>query len=198
MASYRLARNRRAISPKQPVPIMSPVARSARSGNVQEPSHEEDFCAYWRGRCRARSVGCLGQCPVADRHQVQPCRRQRHAERQGRAQVQGTRREIHQRQGEGRGLSELAIVQGQGRNGRVAARFGADAGALDRQIRPARRQGIRGARSALAVQGRRHLRQGHEGPGRQISVQEARSRRASPVWPIGTTASTWSRPTGRC
>ena len=35
----------------------------------------------------------------------------------------------------------------------LAARLGADAGALDREIRAARRQGIRGARSAVAVQG---------------------------------------------
>ncbi len=35
----------------------------------------------------------------------------------------------------------------------LATRLGADAGALDREVRAARRQGIRGARSALAVQG---------------------------------------------
>ena len=51
---------------------------------------------------------------------------------------------------------------------------------------------------AVAVQGRRDLCQGHEGPGRQVAVPEAREPRASPASPIGTTASTWSRPTGRC
>ena len=54
-----------------------------------------------------------------------------HAEGQGRRQVQGTRREVHQRQGQGRGLSELAALQGQGRARGAAARRGADAGAVD-------------------------------------------------------------------
>ena len=67
-----------------------------------------------------------------------------------------------------------SAVQGQGRDRSAAARLGADAGAVDREVRPARRQGIRGARPAVAVQGRSDLHQGDEGPGRQVAVQEAR------------------------
>ena len=63
--------------------------------------------------------------------------------------VQGAGREIHQRQSEGRSLSELFALQGQGGAGGVAARLGAAAGAVDLQIRPARRQGIRHFRSAV-------------------------------------------------
>ena len=37
----------------------------------------------------------------ADRHQIQPRRRAEHAEGQGRRKIQGARREIHQRQGQG-------------------------------------------------------------------------------------------------
>ena len=64
-------------------------------------------------------------------------------------EVQGTGREVHRRQGQGRGLSELAALQGQGRARGAAARRGADAGAVELQVRPDRRQGIRGVRSAL-------------------------------------------------
>ena len=46
-----------------------------------------------------------------------------------------------------------SLVQGQGRDRSLAARLGADAGAVDREVRAARRQGIRSARSAVAVQG---------------------------------------------
>ena len=66
-----------------------------------------------------------------DRHQVQPRRRARHAEGQGRREVQGACREVHQRQGQGRGLSELAALQGQGRARGAAARRRADAGAVE-------------------------------------------------------------------
>ena len=58
---------------------------------------------------------------VATEHAEGPCRRK----------IQGTGREIHRRQGEGRSLSELAALQGQGRAGSAAARRGADAGAVE-------------------------------------------------------------------
>ena len=48
-----------------------------------------------------------------------------------------------------------SALQGQGRDRGAAARRGADARALDRQVRPARRQGVRGARPAVRVQGHR-------------------------------------------
>ena len=50
----------------------------------------------------------------------------------------------------------------------------------------------------FAVQGRRDLPQGHEGRRSASGCSRSSRRRASPAWPIGTTASTWCRPTGRC
>ena len=57
--------------------------------------------------------------------------------------------ELTRRQGQGRGLSELPALQGQGGDRGAAARRGADAGAVARQVRPARREGVRGLRPAL-------------------------------------------------
>ena len=85
----------------------------------------------------------------ADRHQIQPRRGAQHAEGQGRREVQGTRREIHQRQGEDRGLSQLVALQGQGRARGAAARRRADAGAVELEVRPDRHQRLRSVRSAL-------------------------------------------------
>ena len=80
----------------------------------------------------------------------------------------------HQGQGQGRGLPEQPALQGQGRDGGAAARRGADAGAVAGQVRPARRQGVRGLRPALHL--RRHGRaaQGHPGSGRQAVARQAR------------------------
>src|SRR6266568_8554718 len=68
---------------------------------------------------------------IADCDPVQPRGGDQYAEGTGGREVQGTGREIHRRQGQGRSLSELAALQGQGRAGSLAARRGADAGALE-------------------------------------------------------------------
>ena len=110
-----------------------------------------------------------GRGAIADRHQVQPRGGDQHAEGPGGREIQGTGREIHRRQGQGRSLSELAALQGQGRAGSAAARRGADAGALELEVRPDRRQGIRGVRSAVHPAGPEDAAQSHRRPARRAS-----------------------------
>ncbi len=137
-----------------------------KSGDIHEI---ESLAAGLRGR-RPRHPGRVGAS--ADRHQVQPRSRRRHAQGQGRRALQGTGRKSHQGPGQGRSLSEQHLVQGQGRNGSAAAGRGANAGAVRIEVRSARRQGIRSIRLAL------HLpRQGgavprHRRTDRQELVQE--------------------------
>ena len=128
------------------------------------------------GRCVRCSIGSgwSGFGAIADRHQVQPRRRDQHAEGSRRRKVQGTGGEIHRRQGQGRSLSELAALQGQGRAGSAAARRGADAGAVELQVRPDRRQGVRGVRSSVHPPRPRHLAQSHRRPARREAAKTAR------------------------
>src|SRR5665213_2192720 len=88
------------------------------------------------GRCRHFPGARFRRGASPDHHQIQPRRGQRHAEGQGRAPFQGARREIHQRQGEGRSLSELVALQRQGRDRSIATRLGADAGAFTAKFAP--------------------------------------------------------------
>ena len=110
---------------------------------------------------------------IADRDQVQPRGRDQHAEGVGGREVQGTGREIHRRQGQGRSLSELAALQGQGRAGSAPARRGADAGAVELEIRPDRGQGIRGVRSALHPSRPEDVAQSHRRPARRQAAEAA-------------------------
>ena len=127
----------------------------------------------------AAAFPLAGDGAGADRHQVQPRRRAGHAEGQGRRKVQGTCREVHRWQGQGRGLSELAALQGQGGTGGAAARRGADAGAVALQVRAARREGVRGVRPALHLSRLRRAAQGHRRPDRQSSCSTSWKPRAS-------------------
>ena len=180
---------RSSCSPRGLLPLLRPKNKKTTGSEVVgEVLHAQTHSWRYCGRLHAGARRRIGR--RYHRHQVQPRRRQRHAEGQGRAQVQGACREVHQRQGQDRGLSELLALQGQGRDRGAATRLGADAGAVDREVRAARRQGIRGARPALAVQGRRDLFRRHEGRGRQVAVQEARGQGHHRSRLIGTTAST--------
>src|ERR1700733_16026931 len=98
---------------------------------------------------RGAGPGWTGGGAVADRYQVQPRRGLQHAQGCRGREVQGTCREIYRRQGQDRDLSEFDALQGQGRTGGAAARRGADAGAVEFQVRPDRGTGIRGVRSSL-------------------------------------------------
>ena len=118
--------------------------------------------------------GGPGVGAVADHHQVQPRRGAEHAEGAGAGEIQGTGREVHRRQGQGRGLPELAALQGQGRARGAAARRGADAGAVERQVRPDRRQGIRGVRSAVHPPRPEDAAQGHRRAARRKAAEAAR------------------------
>ena len=103
---------------------------------------------------RPRACRTRGRA-AADRHQVQPRRGARHAERPGGQRVQATRRGAHEGPGESRGLPEQPALQGRRGTGRAAIGLRADAGARARQVRPGRHSGIRGIRSALHVSGPR-------------------------------------------
>ena len=124
-------------------------------------------CAFPRlGRCRARGR--------ADRPQIQPCGGAGRAQGQGGAVLQGTGREIHRRPRQGRSLSELLALQGQRGTRGAAARLGAVAGAVDVEVQPARRQGVRRFRFAVSVE-RRGARPADDGePDDGRTQQEAR------------------------
>src|SRR5205085_1309416 len=81
-----------------------------------------------RGIDRGTDFGRTRRGAIADRDQVQPRGGDQYAEGVGGREVQGTGREIHRRQGQGRSLSELATLQGQGRAGGAATRRGEGAG----------------------------------------------------------------------
>ncbi len=81
---------------------------------------------------------------------------------------------LHQRQGQGRSLSELPALQGQGRARGAAARRGADAGAVELQVRPDRGQAVRGVRSALHPAGPEDAAEGHRRSARRQAAQAAR------------------------
>ena len=76
---------------------------------------------------------------------------------------------------EGGGLSEQPAVQGQGRDGGAAARLRADARAVAVEVRPAGRQGIRGVRPAVPVQGHGRVQGHHRRPAGQGAVRQARA-----------------------
>src|SRR4051794_5364961 len=124
-------------------------------------------CGVDRGTDSGRT--CRGA--IADRDQVQPRGGDQYAEGTGGREVQGTGREIHRGQGQGRSLSELAALQGQGRAGGAATRRGADAGALELEVRPDRGQGIRGVRSALHPPRPEDAAQSHRRPARREAAQ---------------------------
>ena len=126
---------------------------------------------HFRSSCRRNGSG-------ADRDQVQSRGRAEYAEGQGRREVQGTRREIHQRQGQGRSLSKLDALQGQGRAGGAAARRGANAGAVELQVRPDGHQGLRGVRPALPAAEPGGAAQGHRRSDRQEACSSCWSRKA--------------------
>src|SRR5215208_8187428 len=90
---------------------------------------------FGRGIDRGTDSGRTRGGAIADRDQVQPRRGDQYAEGAGGREVQGTGRKIRRRQGQGRSLSEFAALQGQGRAGGAAARRGADAGALELEVR---------------------------------------------------------------
>ena len=77
----------------------------------------------------------------------------RHAERQGGRILRKRAGELTKGKVKVEVYANSHALQGQGRDGGAAARRGADAGAVARQVRAARRQGVRGVRPAL------HLRQ---------------------------------------
>ena len=148
------------------------VALRRNNGRIHA---QTDFgCGIDRGTCSGRT----GRGAIADRDQVQPRRGDQYAEGAGGREVQGTGREIHRRQGQGRSLSELAALQGQGRAGSAAARRGADAGAVELEVRPDRGQGIRGVRSALHPPRPEDAAQSHRRTARRQTVEAARCRRA--------------------
>ena len=132
--------------------------RTTRSSDekFKEETHAQDApCGRKCGLHHDRSHMCRPcahrrrQGAAADRDQVQPRGVARCAQGQGLVAVQGTGREIHQRPGQGRSLSELLALQGQGGAGGAAARLGADFGAVDLKVRPARDSGIRCVRPAV-------------------------------------------------
>ena len=126
---------------------------------------------------------------AADRHQVQPRRRRRHAEGQGRRVFQEARRGAHQGPRQGRGLSEQLALQGRRGNGGAAAGLGPDAGAVAREVRPARRARVRGVRPAVHLRQLRRAAQGHRAARSARRCSRSSSPRASSASPTGTTAS---------
>ena len=130
--------------------------------------------AWHGGRCagsRPRQTGFRRSA----HHQIQPRRVARRPQGQGRAFVQATGRKIHRRQSHRRSLSELLALQGQGRARSPAAQLGASSGAVDLQIRSARRQGIRRLRSAVPDDRRRACAPDDGEPDDGRAQQEARS-----------------------
>ena len=85
----------------------------------------------------------------------------RHAQRQGRRVLQEACRGAHQGPRQGRGLSEQPALQGRRGDGGAAARLGADAGAVGRQVRSAGRARVRGVRPAVHLRQLRRAAQGH-------------------------------------
>ena len=69
---------------------------------------------------------------------------------------------------------ELGALQGQGRGRGAAARRGADAGAVAGEVRSARREGIRGLRSALRVLRRGRVPSRRRRSHRQVAARQAR------------------------
>ena len=74
--------------------------------------------------------------------------------------------------------AKLDALQGQGRAGSVAARRGANAGAVELQVRPDGHQGLRGVRLAIPAAEPRVTAQGHRGSDRQQDARNCWSRRA--------------------
>ena len=79
--------------------LMHRASGETRRFAQEDLQHETSHCnqrpsAPWRSPGTQRRRGA-----AAHRHQVQPRRDQRHAQGQGRAEVQGTRREVHQAAG---------------------------------------------------------------------------------------------------
>ena len=92
-----------------------------------------------------------GRCATTDRHQVQPRRGARHAERAGGDRIQAARRRAHEGTREDRGLSEQPALQGRRGARRPAARLGADARTRAGQVRAGRHSRAGGVRSAVHV-----------------------------------------------
>ncbi len=123
----------------------------------------------------AVGLSAAAACCRPDRDQVQPRRRPGHAQGQGGRKVQGARRAIHQRRGQGRGVRQQHAVQGQGRDGGAAARRRAAPRPLAGQVRPARRARVRGLRPALHLRRLRGPEQDHPGRGRPAAARQARA-----------------------
>ena len=144
-----------------------------------------------------------GECRAADRHQVLPRGRGKHAQRPGRAAVQETRRTAPGRPGRGRRLSQLVAVRRRQGNGGAAAGRRADAGAVPGQVRAVHAQGADlrpavplrrhpggrplPAQPAGARLADQHAGQGHPRPGLLAQRDEA-ALRQSPVAGAGRRA----------
>ena len=160
-----------------PTGIQGREQRDARVAKITREEHMRKLILA-AASVAALAAGRTGIGAVADRHQVQPRGGFQHAQGRGGGKIQGTGREIYRRQGQGRDLSELDALQGQGRTGGAAARRGADAGAVEFQVRPDRGARIRGVRSALHSARPCHLAQSHRRPARRQAAQAAASQRA--------------------
>src|SRR5262249_40454810 len=127
-------------------PVQGRTRRITPSTRWRKPHAKIDFgigCGLEPGARRS------GGRATADRHQVQPRGRAGYAEGQGCDEIRRARGKIYRRQGEGGGLSQLVALQGQGRARSAPARRRADAGAVELEVRPDRRQGVRGVRPAV-------------------------------------------------
>ena len=96
-------------------------------------------------------------------------------EGQGRRLLQEARRGADQGPRQGRGLPEQLAVQGRRGDGGAAARLGAAARAVAREVRPARRARVRGVRPAVHLRRLQRAAQGHRRARRRRAVQEARA-----------------------
>src|SRR5436190_23425983 len=88
------------------------AGRRPADNKIPEVTTNEEMDSRGDSR-RGAGLARSGPGAAAYRDQVQPCGGARYAQGQRLAQVQGAGREIHQRQGRGGSLPELAALQGQ-------------------------------------------------------------------------------------